>query len=139
MPRITHVNGRYVPHREAAVHVEDRGHQFADAVYEVLPVVGGRLCHLEQHLDRLERSLGALAIAWPVSRRVLSQILIRVARLNRVVDGLVYVQISRGVAPRNHYFPADTQPGLVVSAWPHKGPSAEQVKKGVAVATRPDQ
>lgn len=139
MPRITYVNGRYVPHREAAVHVEDRGHQFADAVYEVLPVAGGRLHHLEQHLDRLGRSLGALAIAWPLQRRVLPLILARVVRLNRVTDGLVYLQVSRGVAPRNHYFPADTAPSLVVSAWSHKGPSAEQVEKGVAVATRPDQ
>ncbi|MBC7953903.1 MAG: D-amino-acid transaminase [Rhodospirillaceae bacterium] len=139
MPRITYVNGAYVPHHEAAVHVEDRGHQFADAVYEVVAVAGGRLCHLDQHLDRLERSLGALSMAAPVSRRVLPVILARVVKLNRVTHGLVYVQISRGVAPRNHFFPADTAPSLVVSAWPVKGPSAEQVEKGVAVATRPDQ
>jgi D-alanine transaminase len=139
LPRITYVNGAYVPHHEAAVHVEDRGHQFADAVYEVVAVANGRLCHLEQHLDRLERSLGELSIAAPVSHRVLPMILARVVRLNRVTNGLVYLQISRGVAPRNHFFPADTVPGLVVSAWPVKGPSAEQVEKGIAVATRPDQ
>ncbi len=137
--RVTYVNGRYLPHAEAAVHVEDRGHQFADAVYEVLPVAGGRLCHVGQHLDRLERSLAALAIAWPVARRVLPVILGRVAVLNRVRDGLVYVQVSRGVAPRNHLFPPGTPPGLVVSAWPHKGPSAAQAERGVEVRTRPDQ
>lgn len=139
MPRITYVNGRYGPHAEAAVHVEDRGHQFADAVYEVLPVAVGRLCHLDQHLDRLGRSLAALAIAWPVRRRALPVILERVVALNRVRDGLVYIQISRGVAPRNHYFPAHTQPGLVVSAWSHKGASSEQVEKGVNVCTMADQ
>lgn len=139
MPRITYVNGAYVPHHDAVVHVEDRGHQFADAVYEVVAVANGRLCHLDQHLDRLERSLGALSIAAPVSRRVLPVILARVVKLNRVTAGLVYLQISRGVAPRNHFFPADTQPSLVVSAWPVKGPSAQQVEQGVAVATRPDQ
>lgn len=139
MPRISYVNGAYVPHHEAAVHIEDRGHQFADAVYEVVAVADERLCHLEQHLDRLERSLDALSIVAPLSRRVLPLILGRVVNLNRVANGLVYLQISRGVAPRNHYFPANTAPSLVVSAWPVKGPSAQQVAQGVAVATRPDQ
>lgn len=139
MPRITYVNGRYVPHAEAAVHVEDRGHQFADAVYEVLPVTDGRLGHIEQHLARLGRSLAALSIGWPVARRVLPVILNRVVALNRIGTGLVYIQVSRGVAPRNHLFPADTAPGLVVSAWPNKGPSAAQVEQGVSVCTRPDQ
>ncbi|HLO78921.1 MAG TPA: D-amino-acid transaminase [Magnetospirillum sp.] len=139
MARVSYVNGSYVLHSEAAVHIEDRGYQFADAVYEVLPAVNGRICHLDQHLDRLERSLGALAIAWPVSRRVLPLILKRVVAVNRVVDGMVYVQVSRGVAARNHTFPADTLPSLVVSAWPHKGPSADLVERGVSVVTRPDQ
>lgn len=139
MPRISYVNGRYVPHDEAAVHIEDRGYQFADAVYEVLPVVGRRICHLDQHLDRLERSLGALAITPPVPRRVLPLILDRVARLNRVADGVLYVQASRGVAHRNHLLPADTPASLVVSAWRTSGPTPEQVEKGVSVVTRPDQ
>jgi len=139
LARVTYVNGRYQLHEEAAVHVEDRGYQFADAVYEVLPVAEGRLHHVDQHLDRLERSLAALAIAWPVSRRVLPLILQRVARLNRVSTGVVYVQISRGVAPRNHYYPVDTAPSLVVSAWPNKGPSEAMVENGVAVVSRPDQ
>lgn len=139
MARITYVNGRYLPHDNAFVHVEDRGYQFADAAYEVLPVVAGRICHLQQHLDRLERSLGALAIAWPVRRTVLPAILSRVVAMNRVGNGVVYAQVSRGVAHRNHAFPADTPSSLVVSAWPQKGPSAEQIEKGVAVVTRPDQ
>ena len=139
MPRISYVNGRYVPHHDAVVHVEDRGYQFADAVYEVVPVAGGRVCHLGQHLARLERSLDALAITWPVPRRVMPFIIERVAKLNRVQNGLVYLQASRGVAPRNHYFPANTPPTLVVSAWPTKGPSVDQVEKGVAVVSRPDQ
>lgn len=138
MARISYVNGRYVLHSEAAVHVEDRGYQFADSVYEVMPALAGRVCHLDQHLDRLERSLAALAMAAPVSRRVLALIIGRVVSQNRVGDGVVYVQISRGVAPRNHTFPTDTPSALVVSAWPHKGPSAEVVKTGVAVVTRPD-
>lgn len=139
MARISYVNGQYELHAEAGVHIEDRGFQFADSVYEVLAAVDGRICHLDQHLDRLERSLGALAMAWPVSRRVLPVILNRVMQLNRVSHGVVYIQISRGTAPRNHAFPAETAPTLVVSAWTNKGPSVEQVEAGVSVVTRPDQ
>ncbi len=139
MPRVSYVNGRYVPHHDAVLHIEDRGTQFADAVYEVLPVVAGRIRHLEQHLDRLGRSLAALELAWPVARRVLPLILAEVARRNRVGGGIVYLQVSRGVAHRNHPFPADAKPSLVVSAWAQPGPSAVMVAAGVAVVTRPDQ
>lgn len=138
MPRISYVNGRYLDHRDAAVHIDDRGYHFADSVYEVLPVVGGRLCHLEQHLDRLERSLGALAISWPVPRRVLPHILGQVMSRNRLRDGVVYLQASRGVAPRYHPFPVNTPSSLVVSAWSHAGPSVLQVEQGVRVVTQPD-
>ncbi|MBR9970553.1 D-amino-acid transaminase [Magnetospirillum sulfuroxidans] len=138
MPRVSYVNGRYVAHRDAAVHVDDRGHHFADAVYEVLPVVAGRLCHLDQHLDRLERSLAALAISWPVPRRVMPIILAEVVRRNRLKDGLVYIQTSRGVAPRYHPFPLDTPAGLVVSAWAHSGPAAAQIEQGVRVVSQSD-
>ena len=139
MPRISYVNGRYVPHDDAAVSIQDRGYQFADGLYEVLPVMGGRLCHVEQHLDRLNRSLAALSISWPVDRRVLPVICARVMRRNRVSDGIVYIQISRGVAPRNHLFPAGVAPSLVVSAWAQKGPPNGVVEAGVAVISASDQ
>jgi D-alanine transaminase len=140
MPRISYVNGQYRRHGEAAVSIEDRGFQFADGVYEVLPIMGGRLFHMEQHLDRLGRSLAALRMAWPVGRqRVLPLICAEVARRNRVVNGLVYIQITRGVARRNHLFPADTNPTLVVSAWSQKGPSPAVIEAGVAVVTCADQ
>lgn len=139
MSRISYVNGRYVAHAQAAVHIEDRGFQFADAVYEVLAVANARLCHLAQHLDRLERSLGALAIASPVKRAVLPVILGEVVRRNRVAEGIVYLQISRGVARRNHLFPLDAIPTLVVSAWSHRGVPAKIVESGAAVVTQPEQ
>ncbi|MDA8230118.1 MAG: D-amino-acid transaminase [Magnetospirillum sp.] len=138
MPRVSYVNGRYVPHDEAVVSVEDRGYQFADAVYEVLPVAGGRVRHLDRHLDRLGRSLAALAMDWPVARRSLPVILAEVVRRNRVTEGVVYLQATRGVARRNHLFPPDAVPSLVVSAWRQTGPSAATVAQGIAVVTRPD-
>jgi D-alanine transaminase len=115
--RIAYVNGRYVPHREACVHVEDRGYQFADGVYEVCEVRASRLVDAGRHLDRLDRSLGALRIRSPMSRPALELLLKELVRRNRVVDGLVYLQVTRGVAPRDHAFPPDTiRPGVVATA-----------------------
>ena len=96
MPRIAYVNGRYRPIGALAVQVEDRGLQFADGVYEVIRALGGRLCDLERHLDRLHRSLAALSIPAPASRAALGAILGEVLRRNRLADAAVYVQVSRG-------------------------------------------
>jgi D-alanine transaminase len=138
--RIAYVNGRYAPHREAAVHIEDRGYQFADGVYEVCEVWNGFIVDETRHLDRLERSLGELGIAMPMSRRALAIVLHEVARRNRVTNGIVYLQITRGVAPRDHLFPpASTPPALVVTAKsiaPAKGATAAAA--GVSVITLPD-
>ncbi len=117
MSRIAYVNGRYVPHREAAVSVEDRGFQFADGVYEVCEVLGGRLVDSRRHLDRLDRSLGELRIAPPMGRTALEIVLRETVRRNRVGDGLVYLQVTRGTARRDHPFPpAGTPASLVVTA-----------------------
>jgi len=116
MSRIAYVNGQYVPHRHASVHVEDRGYQFADGVYEVIAVRDGHLVDMPPHFDRLERSLGELEIEAPMSREALTFILKEVIRRNRVRNGIVYLQITRGVAPRDHQFPADPHPAVVVTA-----------------------
>ena len=98
MARIAYVNGRYVPHGQARVHIEDRGYQFADGVYEVMAVRDGVLIDLEAHNDRLERSLSELQIAMPMRRAALSQVMRETVRRNRVGHGIVYLQITRGVA-----------------------------------------
>ena len=116
MPRIAYVNGRYIDHRKAAVHVEDRGYQFADGVYEVCEIARGFIVDAERHLDRLDRSLSELAMDWPIHRSALMVVIREVVRRNRVRDGLVYLQVTRGVAPRDHVFPASTRPSLVVTA-----------------------
>ncbi|MCY4318264.1 MAG: D-amino-acid transaminase [Alphaproteobacteria bacterium] len=115
MARIAYVNGRYVAHRKAAVHVEDRGYQFADGVYEVIAVRAGRFIDAEPHLDRLDRSLGALRIATPMSRSALYHILHEVMYRNRIENGIVYLQVTRGVARRDHPFPAKAKTALVVT------------------------
>jgi len=138
MSRIAYVNGRYVPHRLASVHVEDRGYQFSDAVYEVIGVAGGRIIDEEPHWDRLDRSLTELAMAWPMSRAALRLVVREVLRRNGVTDGMVYIQVTRGVAPREHGFPKSTAVSLVVTARRARPASRQAQERGVSVITIPD-
>lgn len=138
MPRITYVNGRYVPHVLAAVHIEDRGYQFADGVYEVVGVRHGRLFDREAHLDRLERSLRELRIAAPMSRAALAVVIDEVQRRNRLRDGMVYIQMTRGVAPRSHAFPDGCVTSVVVTAHWAKPVARDDLSNGIAVITVPD-
>jgi D-alanine transaminase len=117
MSRIAYVNGRYLPHRDAMVHVEDRGYQFADGVYEVCEVRGGRLVDERRHLARLRRSLDELRIRMPMSLAALGIVLREVIARNRIGYGVVYLQVSRGVARRDHAFPVpEVPPSVVVTA-----------------------
>ena len=140
MSRVAYVNGVYRPHRDAVVHVEDRGYQFADGVYEVWSVFDGRLADFDAHMTRLHRSLTELRIAVPMSRESLTQVLRETVRRNRVRDGIVYLQVTRGTARRDHPFPAEgTAPSVVVTSRAVDVAKAEATaKKGVAVITQPD-
>lgn len=139
MPRIAYVNGSYVAHRNAAVHIEDRGYQFADGVYEVCEVARGFIVDMARHLDRLNRSLTELSIDWPVHRRVLQIIIREVVQRNGVHDGLVYVQVTRGVASRDFLFPADVASSLVVTARKASPAAAEKrAATGIKVITVPE-
>jgi D-alanine transaminase len=117
MSRIAYVNGRYLPLSAAQVRVEDRGFQFGDGVYEVVHLHGGRLIDEDKHLNRLNRSLGELRIPWPLSRAALTGIIREVAARNRLhANGLIYIQVTRGAARREHVFPAaKIRPTLVVT------------------------
>ena len=133
------MNGRFVAHREAQVHIEDRGYQFADGVYEVCEVARGYIVDMKRHLDRLDRSLNELRIDWPMSRKALEVVLREVVGRNRVVNGLVYVQVTRGVAGRDFLFPADTKPSLVVTAKKVDPAFAEKrAENGIKVITVPE-
>jgi D-alanine transaminase len=137
MSRIAYVNGRYLPHDKAGVHIEDRGYQFADGVYEVWAIFGGKLTDTEGHFARLHRSLGELGIAVPMSRKALETVLREVLRRNRIIEGLLYLQVTRGVAPRDHIFPSsDTPPSVVVTAKRVERLATEaKAAKGVSVIT----
>lgn len=138
MSRIAYVNGRYVPHRDARIHVEDRGYQFADGVYEVVALKAGRFVDLEPHLDRLDRSLGELRIARPMERAALRLVMEEMVRRNDVRDGIVYVQMTRGVAPRDHAFPAHARTQVVMTARRLKPHPASHETHGVKAVTFPD-
>jgi D-alanine transaminase len=138
MSRVAYVGGQYLPHRLAAVHIEDRGYQFADGVYEVLAVVRGHLVDEEAHLVRLARSLRELRIPSPMSDAALKIIIRETIRRNGVLDGIVYLQISRGVAPRDHAFPESVKPVLVVTSRRKRPVDPRIAADGIAVITTPD-
>ena len=116
MSRIAYVNGRYAPQRDASVNIEDRGYQFGDGIYEVVHLYDGRFVDEDLHLARLERSLREISLPMPMSRAALRLVLREVARRNRVTEGLLYMQVTRGVARRDHAFPSKpVPPALVVT------------------------
>jgi D-alanine transaminase len=140
MSRIAYVNGRYLPHSEAKVSIEDRGYQFADGVYEVCEVRAGRLVDERRHMARLDRSLNAVRLARPMSAAALAVVMRETVRRNRVRDGIVYLQITRGTAPRDFFFPpAATKPSVVVTARAVDPARQEKLAgEGIAVVTMPD-
>ncbi|MCR4377335.1 MAG: D-amino-acid transaminase [Rhodospirillales bacterium] len=138
MSSISYVNGRYVPHRDASVHIEDRGFQFADAVYEVIAVQHGRLVDGDGHFDRLDRSLGELSIPEPMSRAALKLVIRELLRQNRITFGALYIQVSRGQAPRDFSFPQNVQPTLVMTTKRLKPFDFERTAQGVSVITIQD-
>ena len=138
MARFAYVNGRYVDHRLASVHIEDRGYQLADGVYEVVGVRDGKLIDETLHIDRLDRSLKELRIGWPVARATLGFIMRELRRRNHLRDGLVYMQVTRGVARRDHGFPTTpVKPALVLTTKNTKHLGADP-GAGVAVKSMRD-
>jgi D-alanine transaminase len=140
MSRIAYVNGRYLPHRDATVHVEDRGYQFSDGVYEVCEVRDAKLVDERRHLARLQRSLDELRIRLTMPFSALSVVLHETIRRNRVRDGIVYLQVTRGVARRDHAFPAQqTAPSLVVTARNlDRSKREKEAQQGISVITLAD-
>jgi len=138
--RIAYVNGRYLPQARAMVHIEDRGYQFGDGVYEVCEIKGGALIDEARHIERLRRSLKELSIGAPLALGALALVMREIIARNKISDGYLYLQVTRGVAPRDHCFPIPSvRPSLVMTARaidPAKG--AALAAKGIAVVSMPD-
>lgn len=140
MPRISYVNGAYLPHDQAGVPIEDRGFLFADGVYEVIGLINGRYADERGHLDRLERSMAELQLHPPRSRDALRFIMRELVRRNKLRNGAIYIQVTRGAAKRDFKFPADNIPStLVMMCWPFRFDSNPNVERGVNVCTVPDE
>ena len=136
--RISYINGRYVNHANATVHIEDRGYQFADGVYEYLAFYNQKFLDLDLHLQRLERSLGELEIANPASQNALKIIMRELVSRNNKMDGGFYMQITRGVAKRDQAFPANVRPSLVMTICSAKTPKPQEINDGVKVISMSD-
>lgn len=140
MGAVAYVNGRYLALRQASVNIEDRGFQFGDGIYEVVYVQDGRPIDSALHMARLERSLREIAILPPLAPGALEMVMREVLRRNRVSTGLVYIQISRGVAPRQHAFPVPlVRPSLIVTARHIPAPPRDVAAWAGSAITLPDQ
>lgn len=140
MPRFSYVNGAFVPHDEACVHIEDRGYQFADGIYEVIGIINGVFADERGHLDRLERSLSELQISMPVRRETLRFLMRELLRKNRLRNASLYIQITRGVSKRDFKFPSSSVvPSLVMICRPFKFDVNPALQDGIQAITVPDQ
>lgn len=139
MAKISYINGRYLNHNDAYVHMEDRGYQFADGVYEVIAFYNRRFLDEELHLNRLFRSMKEVRIVDPMSETALKLVMRELLSRNDRVDGTLYMQVTRGVAKRDHPFPRSTRPSLTMAVTGPKIPKESDVKNGVKVITVPDQ
>ena len=137
MSRISYINGSYVHHYKAYVHIEDRGNQFADGVYEVIPVRQSNLIDFKPHLDRLNRNLKKLKIKFNYSGKALYFIFNRLIYLNKIKNGIIYLQISRGTAQRDHAFPKYIEPNFFITA-KNKKINNKLIEEGVSVITTKD-
>jgi D-alanine transaminase len=146
IPRtLCYLNGDYTPLQDAKISVLDRGFIFGDGVYEVVPVYGGRLFRFEHHMARLDHSLGELRMANPRTREqwleIARKLIAGLGADTGAPDGgdqLIYIQVTRGVAPRDHVMPKDITPTVFVMASIMKPPSAQQRSTGVACVSADD-
>ena len=136
--KISYVNGNYLPHEDATTHIDDRGTDFADGVYEVVSYKGGNFIDLEQHLQRLENSLAGIRIAQPMGMNELKNEIFTLVKKNNIPDGIVYIRITRGVALRDHPYPENTKPNIIMTVKLWKKPSEDEYKNGVPVITHPE-
>jgi D-alanine transaminase len=138
LDQIAYVNGYFVPLADAKVSVLDRGFLFADGIYEVSAVLDGKLVDNDAHLARLQRSVGEIALPLPETLARIAEIQHELIRRNNLTEGLVYIQVTRGAAPRDFVFPKDVKPTLVMFATPKNIIDAPAAKTGIAVKTVPD-
>ena len=138
LPTRVYLNGKFIPSESARISVFDRGFVFGDGVYEVIPVYGGRPFRLSHHLQRLDASLAAVRISNPMTPREWQDIFRELAKEHGSVDQSIYLEVTRGVAPRDHAFPAGIAATVFAYAQPLSYPDPEHIEAGVRAITVPD-
>lgn len=138
IPRVSYVNGRYMPYNNACIHIEDRGILFSDGVYEGILLKDNVLIDSEQHFNRLKHSLDVIKIKQSMSDRAMKSIISQLQKRNKIKNGFIYLQITRGTSPRNHIFPKKQNPSLVITI--HSGRNLPQkiYDEGAKIIIRPD-
>ena len=138
MSRTVYVNGMFVPEEQAKISVFDRGFIFGDGVYEVVPVISGKLVDKQYFLERLDRSLGELSIAWPCTKQEYMEVMEQLVESNQLTEGVVYSQVTRGIADRDFPFPENVSPSFVAFTSNMELLDNPLVKSGIHVITTPD-
>ncbi|MDQ6971168.1 MAG: aminotransferase class IV [Mariprofundaceae bacterium] len=138
MSQTAYVNGHFVPMQSAMVHIEDRGFQFADGVYEVVACFNGRFLDMQPHLERLERSCAAIEIALPCGIEQLTELVQETWQKNPFSDAMIYIQVTRGVAPRAHLAPDNLEPTLIITSAELPRPSEAKLSDGACAITLAD-
>ena len=138
MSRTVYVNGTFVPEEQAKISVFDRGFIFGDGVYEVVPVISGKLVDKQYFLERLDRSLDELSIAWPCTKQEYMEVMEQLVESNQLTEGVVYSQVTRGIADRDFPFPENVSPSFVAFTSNMELLDNPLVKSGIHVITTPD-
>jgi len=133
------LNGEFLPYEKAVVPVEDRGFVFADGIYEVIRVYGGRMFRADDHMTRLQRSAASIALPLPMSTGELLKVAEELVRRDNLDEASIYLQVTRGPAPRSHTFPAEVHPTVVGWARPATPPAASYIENGASAITLPDE
>lgn len=138
MSRIVYVNGEFLPEEQGKVSIFDRGFLFADGVYEVTPIVNGKLVDYEAHMERLDRSLKELKMAWPCTPAELRRVHEELVSRNGLKEGIIYMQVTRGAADRQFNFPKESKSSLVAFTQVMTLVDNANARTGVRIVTTPD-
>lgn len=138
MIRISFLNGNFIDHNEAYIHIEDRGMQFADGVYEVILFYKDKLIDNEWHLDRLFRSLGEIGIKLDLTYTQITDICFELCKRNKLSNASIYIQITRGTTPRNQLIPTSLSPTVIITVSPIKLTSPDELEKGYSATILED-
>ena len=138
MSKYVYLNNKYVNYKDAKIHIEDRGFQFSDSVYEVIKVINGKLFDIEFHLSRLKYSTSELNFNFKINKPSLKNIFLSLVKKNQLKNGIIYLQITRGIQPREHAYKKNLKPNIIIYTAKKKFNLPNKNYKGYKAITYPD-